>query len=130
MMTGNDFPQNCTKGLPGRWQWQQLRTVWNLCGTARSGFSKLTGRIGETVAGTFRTAKAEDAVRTAGFLILVTVLYISLREPFTPTDTGVQSTIRTTIIDEAHHKLGHMGVEVQYMYILLGSEKQKREQHK
>jgi transposase InsO family protein len=37
--------------------------------------------------------------------------------PFTPTDTGIQSTIRNTIISEAHHELGHQGKAKTYLRI-------------
>lgn len=37
--------------------------------------------------------------------------------PFTPEDTGIESTIRTTIIAEAHHELAHLGTQKTYLHI-------------
>jgi hypothetical protein len=36
---------------------------------------------------------------------------------FTPKDTGIASTIRKTMIDEAHHELGHLGIDKTYLRI-------------
>jgi hypothetical protein len=37
--------------------------------------------------------------------------------PFTPDDTGIESTIRTTIIAETHHELAHLGTQKTYHHI-------------
>jgi hypothetical protein len=37
--------------------------------------------------------------------------------PFTPDDTGIESTVRTTIIAEAHHELVHLGMQKTYLHI-------------
>jgi transposase InsO family protein len=37
--------------------------------------------------------------------------------PFTPDDTGIESTVRTTIIAEAHHELAHLGTQKTYLHI-------------